>query len=407
LDIYQAHAKQLVDGGHGYPCFCTSERLDALRKEQMQNKERLGYDGRCRGLSAVEVEQKMGAGASYVIRLKMPAEGTCIVKDRLRGEIELDFEQMDDQVLMKSDGFPTYHMAVVVDDHLMQISHVIRGEEWITSTPKHLVLFEAFGWEPPEYIHLPLLLNTDGSKMSKRRNATSVEYYRRAGYLPQALLNYLALMAYPPIGEEEKFDFAAFAADFEPEKINLGGSIFDMEKLNWLNGRYLREERTPEQLLDDLKGWLLNDEYVGQMLPFLQQRMETLGDFVPKVAFFFARKVEPQAEDLVPKNREAGQVVPMLQTAVWSLDGVLEWNGEGVESALRGVAEYWEWPVRDVTVPLIAALTGERVGPPLFESAALLGQDMTRMRILEAMNVLGGLSKKKSAKLEKEWKRGR
>ena len=407
LDIYQAHAKQLVDGGHGYPCFCTSERLDALRKEQMQNKERLGYDGRCRGLSAVEGEQKMGAGASYVIRLKMPAEGTCIVKDRLRGEIELDFEQMDDQVLMKSDGFPTYHMAVVVDDHLMQISHVIRGEEWITSTPKHLVLYEAFGWEPPEYIHLPLLLNTDGSKMSKRRNATSVEYYRRAGYLPQALLNYLALMAYPPIGEEEKFDFAAFAADFEPEKINLGGSIFDMEKLNWLNGRYLREERTPEQLLDDLKGWLLNDEYVGQMLPFLQQRMETLGDFVPKVAFFFARKVEPQAEDLVPKNREAGQVVPMLQTAVWSLDGVLEWNGEGVESALRGVAEYWEWPVRDVTVPLIAALTGERVGPPLFESAALLGQDMTRMRILEAMNVLGGLSKKKSAKLEKEWKRGR
>lgn len=407
LDIYQEHAKQLVEGGHAYPCFCTSERLDALRKEQMQNKARLGYDGHCRNLSAEEVGlQMMGDEAAHVIRLKMPGEGKCIVKDRLRGEVELDFGQMDDQVLMKSDGFPTYHMAVVVDDHLMKISHVIRGEEWITSTPKHLVLYEAFGWEVPEYMHVPLLLNTDGSKMSKRRNPTSVEYYRRAGYAPEALLNYLALMAYPPIGEE-KFSFDQLMEDFDADKINLGGSIFDIEKLNWLNGRYVREDKTPEQLLDDLKGWLLNDDYVGQMLPLLQQRMETLGDFMPQVAFFFARKVEPSAEDLVPKKREADEVVPMLQTAVWALDGVLVWNKEGVEAALRGVAEYWDWLVRDVTVPLIAALTGEKVGPPLFESAALLGQDMTRMRIIDAMNVLGGLSKKKAAKLEKEWKRGR
>ena len=242
--------------------------------------------------------------------------------------------------------------------------------------------------------------------MSKRRNPTSVEYYRRAGYAPEALLNYLALMAYPPIGEE-KFSFDQLMEDFDADKINLGGSIFDIEKLNWLNGRYVREDKTPEQLLDDLKGWLLNDDYVGQMLPLLQQRMETLGDFMPQVAFFFARKVEPSAEDLVPKKREADEVVPMLQTAVWALDGVLVWNKEGVEAALRGVAEYSDWPVRDVTVPLIAALTGEKVGPPLFESAALLGQDMTRMRIIDAMNVLGGLSKKKAAKLEKEWKRGR
>ncbi|MEE3259046.1 MAG: glutamate--tRNA ligase [Candidatus Latescibacterota bacterium] len=402
LEIYQAHAKQLVEGGHAYPCFCTSERLGALRAEQMQNKERLGYDGHCRGLGAEEVAQR--SGEDHVIRLKMPGEGKCVVKDQLRGKIELDFGQLDDQVLMKSDGFPTYHMAVVVDDHLMKISHVIRGEEWITSTPKHLVLYEAFGWEVPEYMHLPLLLNPDGSKMSKRRNPTSVEYYRRAGYLPQALLNYLALMAYPPIGEE-KFSFDQLIEDFDAEKINLGGSIFDIEKLNWLNGRYVREDKTPEQLLDDLKGWLLNDDYVGQMLPLLQQRMETLGDFMPQVAFFFARKVEPSAEDLVPKKREVEEVVPMLQTAVWALDGVLAWDKEGVEAALRGVAEYWDWPVRDVTVPLIAALTGEKVGSPLFESAALLGQDMTRMRILDAMKVLGGLSKKKAARLEKEWKR--
>ena len=294
----------------------------------------------------------------------------------------------------------------MVDHHLMKISHVIRGEEWITSAPKHLVLYEAFGWEPPQYMHLPLLLNPDGSKMSKRKNPTSVEYYRRAGYAPEALLNYLALMAYPPIdGDEEMFSFGQLTEDFDADKIKLGGSIFDIEKLDWLNGRYVRERKTPEQLLDDLKAWLLTDDYVGQMLPLLQQRMETLGDFVPQVAFFFARKVAPSAEDLVPKKREAEQVVPMLQTAVWALDGVLDWNKEGVEAALRGVAEYWDWPVRDVTVPLTVALTGQRVGPPLFDSAALLGQDMMRMRILDAMGVLGGLSKKKVTKLEKEWTR--
>ena len=406
LEIYQEHAKQLVNGGHAYPCFCTAERLDALRKEQMQHKGRLGYDGHCRDLSAEDAAAKMAKGLSHVVRLKMPGAGTCVVKDHLRGEVELDFAQMDDQVLVKSDGFPTYHLAVVVDDHLMKISHVIRGEEWITSAPKHLVLYEAFGWEPPQYMHLPLLLNPDGSKMSKRKNPTSVEYYRRAGYAPEALLNYLALMAYPPIdGDEEMFSFGQLTEDFDADKINLGGSIFDIEKLDWLNGRYVRERKTPEQLLDDLKAWLLTDDYVGQMLPLLQQRMETLGDFVPQVAFFFARKVAPSAEDLVPKKREAEQVVPMLQTAVWALDGVLDWNKEGVEAALRGVAEYWDWPVRDVTVPLTVALTGQRVGPPLFDSAALLGQDMMRMRILDAMGVLGGLSKKKVTKLEKEWTR--
>ena len=178
--------------------------------------------------------------------------------------------------------------------------------------------------------------------MSKRRNPTSVEYYRRAGYLPQALRNYLALMAYPPIGDEDMFSFEQLVEDFDADKVNLGGSIFDMEKLDWLNGRYLREDRSPEQLLEELKGWLVNDEHFARMLPFLQQRMETLGDFMPQVAFFFARKVDPQAENMVPKKRQAEEIVPMLQTGIWALDGVLDWNKEHIEAALRGVAEYWE-----------------------------------------------------------------
>jgi glutamyl-tRNA synthetase len=407
LDLYHRNARDLVDNGRAYYCFCTTERLGELRVEQMKNKERLGYDGHCRHLAAVEVEERLAQSEAHVIRLKMPGEGKCVVKDRLRGEIEFDYAESDDQVLRKSDGFPTYHLAVVVDDHHMRISHVIRGEEWITSTPKHLALYAAFDWEPPEYIHLPLLLNPDGSKMSKRRNPTSIEYYRRAGYLGEALLNYLALMAYPPMGEEEKFSLEQLAENFEPERISLGGSIFDLEKLNWLNGRYLREDFTPEQVLEQLKNWLLNDEYITQIVPLLQQRMETLGDFMPKAAFFLARQVEPPVEDLLPKNREANDVVQMLQTAIWALDKILDWNRDQVEAALRSIAEYWQWPVRDVTVPVTAALVGSRVGPPLFETVVVLGQDLTRMRLLQAINVLGGLSKKKMSKLEKEWKKPR
>ena len=405
LELYQRHAGELVEKGHAYYCFCTTERLQERRAEQLRNKERLGYDGHCRELPPAEVEEKLVQKMPHVIRMKVPDEGKCVVHDRLRGEIEFDYAQTDDQVLLKSDGFPTYHLAVVVDDHEMRISHVIRGEEWIPSTPKHLLLYGFFGWEPPAHVHLPLLLNPDGSKMSKRRNPTSIEYYRRAGYLPEALLNYLALMAYPPLGEEEKFSFERLADSFDPDRINLGGSIFDMEKLNWLNGRYIREEMNPDDLLRSMKDWLLQDDYLSEMIPLMQQRMETLGDFMPNVAFFFARKVEPQAEELVPKKREAADVVQMLQTAIWALEGALPWNKETVEAAIRRVAEYWEWPVRDVTVPMIIAVTGEKVGPPLFESVTLLEIDLTRMRLLDAMTVLGGLSKKKASKLDKEWNR--
>ena len=404
LPLYQDHARQLVEAGHAYYCFCTAERLSRLRAEQSKHKERLGYDRHCINLPAKEVQQRVASGERCVIRLKMPRQGTCVVRDRLRGTVELDYAQSDDQVLLKSDGFPTYHLAVVVDDHHMRITHVIRGEEWITSTPKHLVLYEAFGWDPPEYMHLPLLLNTDGTKMSKRRNPTSIEYYRRAGYLGDALLNYLALMAYPPLCEEEKFSLAQLSEHFDAERINLGGSIFDLEKLNWLNGRYVREDRTAEQIMDEMKAWLLNDEFIAQIVPLLQQRMETLGDFMPKAAFFLAREVSPEVDDLVPKKRTADDTVQMLQTAIWTLEAVLEWDRAHVEEAVRSVAQYWEWPVRDVTVPLTAALAGSRVGPPLFDTVLLLGQDTVRMRLLQAMNALGGLSKKKSAKLGKAWR---
>ncbi len=405
LETYQTHVRKLVDAGHAYYCFCTAERLDALRAEQRSNKQRLGYDGHCRELPAVEVEDKLGQQTPHVIRLKVPRQGTCTLNDTLRGEISFEYAHLDDQILLKSDGFPTYHLAVVVDDHLMGITHVIRGEDWINSAPKHLLLYHCFAWEPPVHTHLSLLLNPDRSKMSKRRNPTSIDYYRKAGYLGPALCNYLALMAYPPLGEEEKFSFAQLVEHFDLDRINLGGSIFDLEKLDWLNGRYLREDLTPAALLKEMKQWLLNDDYLAPMMPLMQPRMETLGDFMAKCSFFLARKVECQAGDLVPKKRTPEEVASVLQTVLWALETTLPWNRDAVEEAIKKVSEFWEWPIRDLTAPLFVAVMGQQVGPPLFESVALLGLDLTRARLLDAINVLGGLSKKKASKLEKDWNR--
>ena len=405
LDIYQEHARQLVEAGHAYPCFCTPERLADLRRGQMAEKARLGYDGHCRDLPADEVEPRLRAGEPHVVRLKMPRQGTCTFTDALRDAISFEFANFDDQVLLKSDGFPTYHLAVVVDDHLMGISHVIRGEEWINSMPKHLRLYECFGWQCPTHAHLPLLLNPDKSKMSKRRNPTSIDYYRRAGYLPQALVNYLALMAYPPAdGDEEKFTFESLVDRFDLQRINLGGSVFDQEKLSWLNGRYIREDLSSGDILRALKDWLVNDQYLEQIIPLMQPRMETLGDFLPTCSFFFARQVSPDPQDLVPARREPAEVVEVLQTAVWALEEATPWDRDTVEAAVKRVSAFWDWPVRDVTRPLFTALMGQPVGPPLYESSALLGSDLNRTRLLSAIEVLGGLSKKKAGKLEKRWR---
>ena len=229
LEIYQKYARQLVDQGHAYYCFCTSERLAELRAEQRRNKQQqLGYDGHCRELPAAEVEEKLDQGLPSVVRLMVPDEGICVLQDVLRGDISFEYRLLDDQILLKSDGFPTYHLAVVVDDHLMGITHVIRGEDWIPSAPKHLLLYQRFGWAPPVYVHQPLLLNPDGSKLSKRRNPTSIDYYRRAGYLGPALRNFLGLMTIAPPGEEDKFSLEKMIEHFDLSRIRLGGCIFDL-----------------------------------------------------------------------------------------------------------------------------------------------------------------------------------
>ena len=399
--IYREHAAQLIASGGAYRCFCTPQRLAELHRKPREG-QRAGYDGHCRALSAEESQRRADAGEAHVVRLAMPREGQTVVHDLVRGDVVFDNATVDDQILVKSDGFPTYHLANVVDDHLMGVNHVMRGEEWLPSAPKHLVLYAAFGWEPPVLCHLPLLRNPDKSKLSKRKNPTSVGFYRRLGIFPGALLNYLALMGWTMPDGDEVFALDAMIAAFDPTRIAMGGPVFDVDKLKWINGKVIREQ-TPEQLHDALRAWLLNDEYVASMLPLVQPRMETLSDFLPKCGFFFSGLIDPDPELLVPKGRDAAETLEALVVASAKLEELEGWRADEVEAVLRRSAEAFDWPLRDFLAPLFVAMSGGKVSPPLFESMAILGKDLGVVRLRDARNALGTLGRKKNDKLLKRF----
>lgn len=402
--IYARYAAELLEKGMAYRAFDTAEELEARRDEARKAGRSTGYDGRDRELSGEEIERRMAAGEPHVVRLKVPRAGTVVVNDRLRGAVEFDLSLIDDQVLVKSDGLPTYHLANVVDDHLMGITHVIRGEEWLNSAPKHVLLYRAFGWNEPEWVHMPLLLNPDGSKLSKRKNPTSILYYRDAGFMPEALANYLCQMGYSRPDQEEKFTLAAFQSDVDLDRISLGGSVFDRVKLRKLNARYIREDLSEEQLLGRLKAWRFSDAYLRSLLPMMQARMETLGDFVERTHSFFRREVALTAEGLVPRGRTVEELPEALQVLLWAMDEHEVWAASGAEAAVKKTAAFLDWKLRDVTGIGFRALFGEPVGPPLYQSMELMGRDLTRDRLVQALECLGGLSKKRAEKLEKRWK---
>jgi len=286
-EIYKKYSDELVAKGHAFPCFCSAERLDQVRAEQMANKETPRYDGHCMHLDPAEAERRIAAGESHVIRMKVPSEGVCQVQDMLRGTVEIGWDRMDMQVLMKADGLPTYFLANVVDDHLMGITHVLRGEEWLPSAPKLIKLYEYFGWEQPQLCYMPLLRNPDKSKLSKRKNPTSVTFYERMGFLPQAMLNYLGRMGWSMPDEREKFTLEEMIEHFDIQRVSLGGPIFDLEKLSWLNGQWLRELPV-EQFAAEVRKWAFNPEYMMKIAPHVQQRVETFSQIVPLAGFFFS-----------------------------------------------------------------------------------------------------------------------
>ena len=389
--IYRQYIDELLAGGHAFRCFCTPERLDEMREAQRLAKLPPRYDGRCLTISANESEAR-AKSEPYVVRMRVPERGTAVIEDLRRGRIEIEWNTVDMQVLMKSDGLPTYHLANVVDDHLMRITHVIRGEEWVSSAPKHLLLYQYFGWEPPAFLHVPLLRNPDKSKLSKRKNPTSILFYQAMGYLPEALLNFLGLLMVSSAEGEEVMTLDELIARFEVDHLSLGGPVFDVPKLDWLNGKRLRE-LAPGAFVERVLAWGGDRERFATMASLAQARVERLSDLGPLLAFFFAGRLHlTEAQLLEGQKLDRGDVRRALALTMWELDAAHQFDRTTVEAVLKGVAERLERKFRDLARVFYVVLTGSPTSVPLFDAAELLGRDICRERLRNALDRLGGVS---------------
>lgn len=406
LSLYKEYGDQLLKEGKAYKCFCTSEELAEMREIMKSRGGRQGYDRRCRNLSEEEIEEKERAGLKSVLRLKVPLTGECCYEDNIKGKISVPWADVDDQVLLKTDGFPTYHLANVVDDHLMGITHVIRGDEWLSSMAKHLLLYEHFGWEPPILMHMPLLLGTDGKKLSKRKNPTSIFFYRDSGYLPEAFINFLTLMGYSMPDDKELYSLEEIIESFDAKRIGVSGAVFDTKKLDWLNQQYIINTIPEDKLWDRLKEWSFNDSFMNTLMPLVHTRIKTFGDFMDLCHFVFINDL-PYNEALFDiKGHSPLTLCYLLQATVWKLEVNDCWTGQGLHDASKEVAEIFGLNYKKVLIPLLfSTLMGKRQGPPLFDSVDILGKDRTRARFLQAMEFLGGISNKKMSSLKKCWDR--
>ena len=404
MELYGQYAQQLVDAGKAFVCYRTPQELNELREARRAVGNSTALKPADLALPETEVARRRDAGDPWVIRMVVPdEEGACAIDDLLRGTIELDWSMVDAQILLKSDGMPTYHLANVVDDHLMGITHVLRGEEWINSAPKHKLLYAYFGWDMPVLCHLPLLRNPDKSKLSKRKNPTSILYYQRMGFLPEALLNYLGRMGWSMPDESEKFTLQQMLAEFDVQRVSLGGPIFDIEKLSWLNGLWIREDLDEEALADRLVAWAYNRENLLRVLPHAQKRMETLSDFGPLAGFLVAGTLDIDATSFDSVRGERDDVVKGLQFALWRLEAQRHWTRENIWNDLKGLADGFGIKIKDFLAPLFIAISGSSASFSVVDSMELLGPDMSRMRIRHAIEVLGGVSKKAAKRLEKEY----
>ncbi len=389
LDIYKKHIDQLIQSGHAYWCTCSSERLAEVRKRQLALKQPTGYDGHCRERAQEDVLAQINSGTPGVVRLKTPKEGKVTFHDLLRGDIVIESSEVDDQVLYKSDGFPTYHLANVVDDHLMKITHVIRGEEWISSTPKHILLYRFFGWQPPQFAHLPLLRNADKSKVSKRKNPVSLEYFKEAGYLPEVLLNFLGLMAFSFEDGREIFSLPDFVQNFKLERVSLGGPVFDLQKLLWLNGRYLREFRDNLQFTNYLQEQLFSSSYLSQIVTLVKERVEKSEDFIAYADFFFKGDVLIAADNYQIKGIEdKKKLIEIYEALIEKLEALRPFDVESIDAALRAFCLEKDIKSRDLFMPIRLMVTGKKASPPLFETMSVLGKERCRTRMRAALQVI-------------------
>lgn len=391
LPIYQEHAERLMAQGHAYRCFCTPERLAEMRAEQQRRKEPPGYDRLCRTLPESEVEAKRAEGLVPVIRFKVPLEGSTSFHDLIHGDITFPNAALDDFVLIKSDGYPTYHLAHLVDDHLMQITHVLRADEWISSTPRHILLYQAFGWEPPQFAHVPQILGPDRSKLSKRHGATSILAYRDLGYLPEALLNYLALLGWAYDATTEIMSREELIRYFSIEKINKTGAIFDITKLEWMNGYYLRQMSVPElthRVMPYLERAGLaterDREYLERVVPLVQERIRKLSDIVEFADFFFTDTLEYDSQLLIAKGLAAEACLSALRAARERTADLPSWDRTALEGVLRPLAEELGMKTGQLFGILRVAITGRTAAPPLFETMEVLGRERVMARLAAA-----------------------
>lgn len=396
--IYQEYAKKLVDMGKAYYCYCTSERLERLREKQIAEKSPVqGYDGHCRDLTDEQRKELEAQGFKPVIRLKVPREGSTTFHDVLMGDITRENKDVSpDPVLLKSDGFPTYHLANVIDDHLMGITHIMRAQEWIPSGPLHVLLYEAFGWEVPTYCHLPMVMGSDGHKLSKRHGSTSVRDFRAKGYLPEALLNYVSLVGWSYDGEKEFFTREELEKCFSLEKINKAPGVFDYQKLDWFNAQYIRQ-KSDKELADLLMPYLnqagrLDDSGYDRLLAFVpgvRDRLTLLSDIVA-MTDFLEDHGEPDAAILIPKKMDAASSLSSLKAVYELVKGDLAKGrtDDELQNDLCELAQRLGIKNAGVFNPLRAAVTGLQVSPPPFSCIHLLGEEESYRRIERAIEVL-------------------
>lgn len=391
LTLYQDHLHILMDSGHAYPCFCTQERLDNLKQQQKAQGLNPKYDGHCRELKAMETQQRQADGEAYVIRMRIPDDGEKIlIDDLIRGHVSIDSSQLDDQVLLKSDGFPTYHLACVVDDHLMEITHVVRGEEWLPSFPKHLLLYRYFGWEPPRFAHLPLILNPDRSKLSKRQGDVAVEDFKAQGYVAEALVNFIALLGWNTSDDQELFSMSELIEKFSFERVGKAGAVFDRNKLDWMNQQYLQRLEL-DDLMPRLQPWLDNSRYSGadpeflrRAIQIIQPRLVTLPEVLDKLVIFFEDKPQLEQPELIDYLHQptAQTVLRTFQTALVDAD---TWDEGNFKQMVKGIQKSTGINGKDLWTPLRYAITLEEHGPDLSMMAELFGKEKCQQLIENAL----------------------
>ncbi len=400
LDLYQKYARQLIDNGHAYKCYCSSARLDQMRKDMAERKESTrSYDRHCRDLNPEEQAKLEAEGIIPVVRFKIPLEGRTAFHDLVKGDVSFENSELDDLVLLKSDGFPTYHLANIVDDHHMEISHVMRADEWLSSTPRHVLLYQAFEWEPPLFVHLPMILGPDKSKLSKRHGATAVTEFRDEGYLPEAMLNFMTLLGWSLDDKTEIFSKEELIKQFSIERISKTAAVFNHEKLHWMNGAYIREMSTDdlaqriipvleEKLPDDVKR-PVSEEYVKQIVPLIMERINTLNEAAAYADFFFlGDELEYDSQLLIGKKMDAESTLKALNAGLERLPSLDIWDHDSLEGLLRPLAEEIGFKAGQLFSPIRAACTGRTASPGLFETMTVLGKEKCLARIEAAVNKL-------------------